>query len=264
MRYWPTKTWLATLSVALAALALATPAAAERVIASVSNHRVQVSSSFTGEELVLFGSIEHTPNDPERRGGYDLIATVSGPRQNLETFRRDRVLGIWVNVDSRVFDNVPAYLAVLANRPLDMITNAEALRRLQLGLANVVLLQRAAVTIADSSLDDPFRLNFLKLRQKQQLYREATNGITFLTPTLYRATIPLPAESPTGDYEVDVRLFADGAPIARTTSAFEVYKTGIEQVVTSAARDHSFVYGLTTAMMALLTGWLASIVFRRD
>jgi uncharacterized protein (TIGR02186 family) len=261
------KARLATLGVALVALAMlahATPAAAERLVASVSNHRVQVSSSFTGEELVLFGSIERTPNDPQRNGGYDLIATVTGPRQNLETFRRDRVLGIWVNVDSRVFDNVPAYLAVLANRPLEMITNAETLRRLQLGLANVGLLQRAAVTIADSSPDDPFRLAFLKLRQKQQLYREATNGITFLTPTLYRATIPLPAESPTGDYEVEVRLFADGAPITRTTSAFEVYKTGIEQVVTSAARDHSFVYGLTTAMMALLTGWLASIVFRRD
>src|SRR2546421_6900506 len=172
MKTWPARPWLTALAFALGALASASPAAAERLIASVSNHRVQVSSSFTGEELVLFGSIERTPNDPQRSGGYDLIATVSGPRQNLETFRRDRVLGIWVNVDSRVFDNVPAYLAVLANRPLDMITNAETLRRLQLGLANVVLLQRAAVTIADSSLDDPFRLAFLKLRQKQQLYRE--------------------------------------------------------------------------------------------
>jgi len=255
---------LALATLALTTLALASPAHAERIVASVSNHRVQVSSSFTGEELVLFGTIERAPNDPQRRGGYDVIATVSGPRQNLVTFRRDRVLGIWVNVDSRVFDTVPAYLAVLANRPLDMITNAETLRRLQLGLSNVVLLQRAAVTIADSAIDDPFRLAFLKLRQKQQLYREATNGLTFLTPTLYRASIPLPAESPTGDYEIDVRLFADGAPIARTNSAFEVYKTGIEQVVTSAARDHSFVYGLTTAMMALLTGWFASVVFRRD
>src|SRR5215510_16050244 len=100
-----------TLCLALATLALASPAQAERLVASVSNHRVQVSSSCTGEELVLFGSIERTSNDPQRRGGYDLIAAVSGPRQNLETFRRDRVLGIWVNVDSRVFDNVPAYLA---------------------------------------------------------------------------------------------------------------------------------------------------------
>lgn len=253
------------LSVAVATtVALAHPAAAERLVASVSNHRVQVSSSFTGEELVLFGSIERVPNDPQRRGGYDIIATVTGPRQNLVTYRRDRVLGIWVNVDSRVFDNVPAYLAVLANRSLSAITNAETLRRLKLGLANTELLQRAAVTIADSSLDDPFRQAFLKLRQRQRLYQEASNGITFLTPTLYRASIPLPAESPIGNYDVDVRLFADGAAIASTNSAFEVYKTGIEQLITTASREHSLVYGLTTAMMALLTGWLASVVFRRD
>jgi hypothetical protein len=52
--------------------------------------------------------------------------------------------------------------------------------------------------------------------------------------------------------------------IARAPSAFEVYKAGFEQVVSSAARDHGLVYGVCTALMALITGWLASVVFRRD
>lgn len=256
---------LLALVAAFAAFAgLAPPAAGERLIASLSNHRVMVTSNFTGDELVLFGQIEREPNNPTRRGGYDIVATVTGPRQNLVTFRKDRVLGIWVNVDSRVFENAPAYLAVLANRPLDAITNAETLRRLQLGLGNVVLLQRAAVTIADSARDDPFRLAFLNLRSRQGLYREETNGVTFLGSTLYRASIPLPAESPVGNYEVDVKLFVDGALIARTNSALEVYKSGFEQVVSAAAHDHGFLYGLATALMAVATGWLASVVFRRD
>jgi len=242
----------------------ATPAAGERIIASLSNHRVMITSNFTGENLVLFGAIERDPNNPVRGGSYDILATVTGPRQNLVTFRKDRVLGIWVNVDSRVFENAPAYLAVLANRPLDAITNPETLRRLQLGLDNVVLFQRAAVTIADSSRDDPFRLAFLKLRGQHGLYRELTNGITFLTPSLYSAPIPLPAEAPVGSYEVDVRLFADGGQIARTNSAFEVYKSGFEQIVSAGARDHGFIYGLAIVLMALATGWFASVVFRRD
>ena len=249
----------------MAALAgAATPAAGERIIASLSNHRVMITSNFTGDELVLFGAIERDANNPVRTGSYDILATVTGPRQDLVTFRKDRMLGIWVNVDSRVFENVPAYLAVLSTRSLDTITNAETLRRLQLGLDNVVLFQRAAVTIADSSRDDPFRLAFLKLRGQHGLYREQTNGITFLTPSLYRASIPLPAEAPVGSYEIDVRLFVDGGQIARTNSAFEVYKHGLEQIVTSAARDNGFLYGLATVMMALATGWFASIVFRRD
>jgi uncharacterized protein (TIGR02186 family) len=59
-------------------------------------------------------------------------------------------------------------------------------------------------------------------------------------------------------------LFADGAQITRAPSPFEVYKSGFEQVVTSAAREHGMLYGLTTAMLAIATGWFASVVFRRD
>ena len=105
---------------------------------------------------------------------------------------------------------------------------------------------------------------FIKIKSEHKLYREASNGVTFLTPALYRASIPLPAEVPVGTYEVDVRLFADGAQIARAPSPFEVYKSGFEQIVSTAARDHGILYGLATAMMAIATGWFASVVFRRD
>ena len=50
----------------LLALALlvfgAQPAAAERLVVSLSNHRVAVTSNFVGEELVLFGTIEPEPS----------------------------------------------------------------------------------------------------------------------------------------------------------------------------------------------------------
>jgi uncharacterized protein (TIGR02186 family) len=250
---------------ALGALALsAAPAAAERLVTSLSNHRVMVTSNFTGEELVLFGGVEQDQASRPRRGGYDIVVTVSGPRQTLVTYRKARVLGIWVNSDSRVFENAPSYLAVLSNRKLDAIASQETLRRLQLGLGNIPLPQRASVEIADASQDDPFRMAFLKIKQDQGLYREVSNGVTLLTPLLFRASIPLPAEVPVGTYGVDVRLFADGAQIAREPSPFEVYKSGFEQAVTAAARDQGLLYGLATAMMAVVTGWFASVIFRRD
>jgi uncharacterized protein (TIGR02186 family) len=251
--------------VALAALGVSSgPAASERLVASLSNHRVMVTSNFTGEELVLFGGIEQDSASRPRRSGYDIVITVAGPRQTVVTYRKARVLGIWVNADSRVFENAPAYLAVLSNRPLDAVSNNETLRRLQLGLDNIPLPQRASVNIADAASDDPFRVAFIKIKSDLGLYREVSNGVTFLTPALFRASIPLPAEVAIGTYEVDVRLFADGAQITRAPSPFEVYKSGFEQVVTSAAREHGMLYGLTTAMLAIATGWFASVVFRRD
>ena len=116
-----------------------------------------------------------------------------------------------------------AYLAVLANRPLDAIANAETMRRLQLGLDNIVLLQRVSARIADvgARRSVPPRLRAAQGRSTGSIARTPPR-VTFLTPTLFRASIPLPAEVPVGTYEVDVKLFADGAMIARTTSAFEI------------------------------------------
>jgi uncharacterized protein (TIGR02186 family) len=242
----------------------ARPAAAERLVVSLSNHRVQVTSNFTGEDLVLFGSIEPDSGKTTLHSGYDLVATVTGPRETFRTRRKGRVLGIWVNVDSREFVRVPSYLAILSNRPVGQIANEQTLLRLQIGLDNFILPQRIGPDIADTVRNDPFRVAFVRLESDKGLYRESPKAVTFLTPTVFRVAIPLPADAPTGSYAIDVKLFAGGALVARTNSALEVIKTGFEQYVADAATDYGLLYGIATAIMALLIGWLASVVFRRD
>ena len=73
---------------------IAGPAHAERLVVSLSNHRVAVTSNFVGEELVLFGTIEPDPVTSAFRPPYDLVVTVTGPQQTLRTRRKQRVLGI--------------------------------------------------------------------------------------------------------------------------------------------------------------------------
>lgn len=249
--------------VALLVLCGAHPAAAERLVVSLSNHRVLVTSNFAGEDLVLFGSIEPDSGKP-LLSGYDLVITVTGPRETYRTRRKGRLLGIWVNVDSREFVRVPSYLAILSNRPVGQIANEDILRRLQVGLDNYLLPQRIGPDIADTVRDDPFRLAFVRLENDQGLYRESGEAVTFLTSTVFRASIPLPADVPTGSYAIDVKLFAGGAMVARTSSALEVIKTGFEQYVAETAADYGLLYGIATAILALLIGWVASVVFRRD
>ncbi len=240
------------------------PATAERLVVSLSNHRVAVTSNFVGEELVLFGTIEPNPITSPLRPPYDLVVTVTGPRQTLRTRRKQRMLGIWVNADSREFVSVPSYLAVLSNRPVSNMANQDTLRRLQVGLDNFLLPQRIGADVADTVRDDPFRRAFVRLQTQQGLYRESGTAVTFLTPTVFRAAIPMPAAVPTGSYGINVELFAGGLLVARTNSALEVIKTGFEQYVADAAHDYGLLYGMATALMALLIGWFASVVFARD
>ena len=126
---------IALASLPAALLALATPAAAERLVSTLSTSRVLIASNFTGADVVLFGSVERDAQTVARRGGYDIVVTVSGPRETVVTFRKQRVAGVWVNADSRTFVKAPSYLTVLANRTINDIADVNTLRRTQTGLA---------------------------------------------------------------------------------------------------------------------------------
>jgi uncharacterized protein (TIGR02186 family) len=254
----------AIVATVLGAAFAATAARAERLIVSVSNHRVTVTPNYSGEELVLFGSVEKDANTPAGRNNYDLVVTVAGPRMDMVTRRKERRFGIWINTDSRQFLKVPSYLALFSNRPFDAFASPEVQRRQQLGLSNVLLTQRVGPDYADVVPQDAFRSAFVRLRMQHGLYRQDASAVTFLTPTLFRTGIPLPAEVPIGTYNVEIKLFADGALVTRTETAFEIVKVGFEQFVANTAKNNGFAYGLVTAMMALMTGWMASIVFRKD
>jgi uncharacterized protein (TIGR02186 family) len=254
----------ALMAAILAMPLIAAPARAERLIVSVSNHRVTVTPNYSGEELVLFGSVERDASTPADRGNYDLVVTVSGPRADMVTRRKERKFGIWINTDYRQFLHVPTYLAVFANRPFDEIASAEVERRQQLGLNNVLLMQRVGPDYADVVPNDAFRSAFVRLQRQYGLYREDTAAVTFLTPTLFRTGIPLPARVPIGAYEVEIKLFSNGALVTHTETAFEIVKVGFEQFVANTARQNGLAYGLATGALALMTGWIASVVFRKD
>jgi uncharacterized protein (TIGR02186 family) len=251
------------LLIAAALIVAVEPATAERLVASLSNRQVMITSNYTGVELVLFGSVERDASNAARPNPYDIVATVIGPREPLRVRRKQRVLGIWVNTAGRTFVDPPAYLAVLANRPLDVIASAENRRKLQLGIVDTPLPELINNDIGEVA-SDPFRIALLRLMAERGLYSEQANAVTFLTPALFRASIQLPAQVPVGEYTVDVKLFADGNLIGHTALLFKIVKVGFEQFVVEAARDHGLLYGVATACMALLTGWIASVAFRRD
>ena len=59
-------------------------------------------------------------------------------------------------------------------------------------------------------------------------------------------------------------MIAKGGVLAQQQTAIEVVKTGFEAVVAQEARYHSFFYGLGMALLALLTGMIATLLFRYD
>lgn len=251
-----------TLLGALLLLGCAGPACAESVVASLSTHRVVVTSTYAGAQLAVFGVIERDGTTVARAGPYDVVVTVRGPPETV-VVREKRALGpIWINREDRTFAKVPAYMAVLSSRPLQDFLDGARLQRLGLGLAAVV--RDSGASTASSPEDAAFRASLMRLRFEAGLLREEERGVTFLTSGVFQSRIDVPATAPIGNYEVETALFADGALLNRGVTNFEVVKAGFEQLVTEGARERRWLYGLTAVAMSLSFGWLASVLFRRD
>jgi uncharacterized protein (TIGR02186 family) len=229
-------------------------AGAEQLIATVAPNMISIGSDYSGGHIVVFGAIA---NANTSSGSYDAVVTVTGPRQNLLVRRKERVLGIWVNRYSRTFAGVPSFLAVFANRPFDAIASADALRHHRVGLRHSIFIDKTV------DVDDTFQTNLIRTRIDEGLYIEQPKGVSFVSPAVFRVEIPLPKSALIGAYNVDLMIFANGAPVTQTRSTFNVEKVGVAQFVVMSSIDHSLIYGLATLCMALLTGWIASVAFRR-
>lgn len=252
----------------LLAFAATQAARAEGLVISLSNHQVMITSNYSGSQVTLFGAIQRDEQTIARTTGYDAAVIVRGPRDNAVTVRRKARLGpIWINRTQETFQEVPRYLTILSSRPLDELTSDIMRGRLRLDLDPTISTraqpeERGALQEQDH--DPEYAQALVRLRMQDGMFFEIGRGVTFITPAIFRAAIPLPAGAPPGNYEVETLLFADGVLLARNITNFEMVKTGFEQRVASWAETRAAAYGLLTVLMAMFFGWIASVIFRRD
>jgi uncharacterized protein (TIGR02186 family) len=169
---------------------------------------------------------------------------------------------LWLNNQQRRFVEAPAFLATYTTRTIAEMGSEEDARRLRFGLRNRLVTPASALSHDDD--EARFVNALIRLKAEDRLYQEVERGVTFLTPSLFRAAVELPASAPTGEYEVVIELFSGQVPLARQQTSFEVVQIGFEQRVAWLARNWALVYGLMTALTAIFFGWLATIIFRRD
>jgi len=238
-------------------------ARSEQLIAAMSADEIRIQSNFTGTTIVVFGEIARDAVTVSRPEPYDLAVVVSGPEQVVRTRRKGRFLGIWVNREAETFAEVPSFLAVHTTRASHELAARSILERYRIGLRNLNL-PIVAASEAPMSDRNNFREAFLRLRVQAGLYAERPGSIDFLSGSLFRTAVQLPANIPVGEYTVSTYLLRGGALLASAEQKLTIAKTGFEQFTHSLAYAYSAVYGIIAIALALFTGWLAGVIFRKD
>lgn len=248
---------------ALALATLTAPAQAEDLILALSTREVAITSTYTGAEITVFGLIERDAQTLTRSGSYDIVAAVQGPTGAVTIQRKSKFGPIWLTDNRKRYAKVPLYFSTLSSKPLTDVVDETTRERLKLGLE--YYLPGAASPETEKDVDEfAFRNALLRLRREEGGLAQNEKAITMIRPNLFSAKITLPAKAPTGLYLVNLSVLSDGVPLKTVQAGFVVRKVGFDAFVANAARFESWGYAAFTVLMAILLGWIANVVFRKD
>ena len=232
----------------------------EKVQADISTREIAIQSNFTGVEILIFGSVDFSDTRTPAFGSYDVITVVRGPNKPIVVRKKTRMAGLWVNGPGKTYTRVPSFYAVLSSRPIRAIASDDVLRRLGIGLSEL----NFGRDTTGSPQEQSFRTAMIRLMEDKRLFTADDSGVVFIGRSLFRATVVLPVNVPTGRYVVDVYLFRDGELASKTQGSLEISKAGIEAVIYKMAFHKPFLYGLLGVAIAVIAGLIGWFAFRRD
>lgn len=239
-----------------------TPLPTEGIQIGLSTDNVSITAGFSGADLTIFGSLENPDPLVARQGRYDVIVVLEGPPRTVVVRRKDRVLGVWVNLDSATFENVPMSYSVATTRPLQDITEPNSYKQLSLGASNLYM-QPADAGDSPATIEE-FTAALRERKSATGLFSENVGGVQFLSQNLFRATVRLAPNVPVGTHKARAFLFKSGLFIKESSAQLEIRKSGFEQSIFRVAHDYSFLYGVFAISLAMITGWLGRLIFRKD
>ena len=258
--------------VAIAFIGAPALGASGRLVADLSRENVDITSGYHGTDLLLFGAYEGEPGD-------DLVVIVRGPSTDIIQRRKENRLGIWVNVETLVWQNAPAFYHLFSTRKLGDIASRQVLRQTRVGTDSLDLRRVARVAGPGNGHHGQSEQPVIPqvayrgtTRQMEGLMRNMHNdGLWATRPdsierqqdTLFRVELALPSNVPTGSYIIRVLHFRDGVALSERTTDMNVAKAGVSGLIYRFAHEQSLFYGIFAVCFAVAAGFLAAVAFRR-
>ncbi len=232
--------------------------AQETVVVDLSQNRVEITATYSGSNIFVFGAVQRKAPLPEGIGPLDVAIVVEGPLETATVRKKEKKLGIWVNSEAVEVHEAPSFFTIATTRPLADILNEGDQRDYAIGLDYAVRPQGHA----ESGIED-FAAAVTRIRQEEGLYSQREGIVNLTDDTLFETDIALPANLVAGDYTARIYLIRDKNIVSDTAVSITVRKAGLEVWLYDLAHESPLVYGLLSLLVALVAGYGASEIFRR-
>ena len=223
----------------------------ELAVSSVPE-RIDITLKYAGQKVTLFGEAEE--------GALIITRLVSVGHETTKLNKKGKRGIFWMNVKTLVLSHVPGLYIVHTSGPLEGLP-AELLVKTETD-KNYSAIRAGAQFMPGDPEKDLLMDGYIRLKESQGLYKIREGTVKTIRGRLFRSEFFMPSNAPVGLYQFDVFAIKGNAVIASGSSTIMLGKVGIENWVTSFARDHGLFYGILAVIAALVAGIGVGLVFR--
>ena len=241
-----------------AMISLVGPAVSQDIVLGLSKQEIGITAFFDGSEILIFGAVKHQ-SEASSEGDLDVVVTIASPRIPVTVRRKEKRLGIWVNVDALEVDLAPSFYAVATTRPFDEVVSKASDLWHQISVRQ--LIRAVSVPLAVENPEE-FTEALVRVRENDGLYQTLSGAVILQDQTLFSTSVSLPSNLVEGAYTARIFLMNDGDVVSEYQASIDVRKVGMERWLYNLAHERPVVYGLLSLAIAIFAGWAAAAAFR--
>lgn len=222
----------------------------------LSVNKIDINSGFTGKDVTLFGI---------QKAKGKIVIVVRGPALTMVLREKSNVAGMWLTTSSVKFIEIPGYYAVASNASVPLLADQETLRDQQIGLDYLnIPPKKLSDFVTNPSELKRMQDAFIQTQQLRGLFVLRTEPITYVTDELFKLNLWFPSNIPVGTYTVDAYLFEDQKLIGKDHRELVIARAGFNASLREFSHESPWRYAALTILIAMLSGWLATVILKRD
>ena len=238
---------------------VAAPASSARALVDMltvdlAEDHVDITTGFTGADLVLFGMAA-----PDTH----VAVVMRGPKRDVVIRHKERFMGAWMNRESMKFENVPLFYDYAVSVAEETLMEEEKLKEYGIGMQSLLFTPESSADTDPKTLKS-FQAALIKNRQKEQLFPLKPKNIDFLNTQLFKIKLHVPANVPTGVYDIQTFLIKDKNVKEVHTTKLTVAQIGFSAGIYKFAHERAFAYAMLCLFLATFAGWFSNRVGHKD
>lgn len=223
----------------------------DHMIVDLASDHIDVTVGFSGSTIELFGD--------RRDKDAQVAIVVEGPERSITIWKKERILGTWINRYYTKFNKIPVYYNYALSHDDIVTKHQEIAKRHRVGIAE--MMSTRSIKKSDSVENfDEYKNFLIDMRQKIEAFPKTHEKIKFLNDHFFRVSFKIPPSVPTGEYKISSILIKDGQVIQARENTLRVKQVGLNAFILKSSKEHAILYAIFCIVLASLSGWVVSIV----